>query len=70
MIGHFIMATFVSLITTGSTGWTTQEERDELAKAMKEAGKTGYAESDPGAWERHVASLNEPQPANWKCTND
>jgi hypothetical protein len=63
---HFLFATFFSIVSGCGTGWTTQEERDELAQAMKDAGKIGYAESEPGAWERHLEALNQPQPKEWR----
>ena len=62
----FLMSTFISLISGGGTGWTTSSERAKLAQAMKDAGKTGYAENDSGAWERHLEAIRSmPQPDNW-----
>jgi hypothetical protein len=68
MFGLFI-STFISLISGGGTGWTTSAERAELAQAIKDAGKTGYAESDSGSWERHLEAMAQPQPDDWNTPN-
>jgi hypothetical protein len=64
---NFLFSTFVSLVTGCGTGWTTQEKQDELSWIMKESGKTGYVQSDPGAWKRHLAQFQKPQPPEWRC---
>ena len=67
---HFILATLSSLLSGDGTGWTTAEERRELKEAMQAAGYTGFAESDPGAWDRHVAQLQERQPEEWRVRDE
>jgi hypothetical protein len=64
---HFFIYTISSLLSGDGLGWTTKAERDEFEQAMTDAGKTGFGESDPGAWARHVESLQQSQPKEWQC---
>jgi hypothetical protein len=63
---HFLLSIFFNLISGCGTGLPTAKERDDLSQTIKATGKTGYIESDPDAWERHLAALNHPQPKEWR----
>jgi hypothetical protein len=66
MFGFFFIATFLNLLDGNGTGWTTKQERDELAEAMRASGKTGYAQYRAGSWEKHLEALDKPQPRDWR----